>query len=159
MQFNMIRPWRKPPPEMWLDLCDQMGVLTIGSVAIECMHRPIATPSLPEMVEIEVRESILRDRNRTCIIQWELFNELWQPVLKQMMHPMALLARKIDPTRIILDESGGFADGANFYLPYQNTATKFNDIHNYPDGEFLKIGSAFSRSGVRGLKKKKENFL
>ena len=28
--FNMIRPWRKPPPEMWLDLCDQMGVLTVG---------------------------------------------------------------------------------------------------------------------------------
>ena len=85
-------------------------------MAIECMHRPIATPSLPEMVEIEVRESILRDRNRTCVIQWELFNELWQPVLKQMMHPMALLARKIDPTRIILDESGGFADGTNFYF-------------------------------------------
>ena len=70
--FNMIRPWRKPPPEMWLDLCDQMGVLTVGSIAIECMHRPIATPSLPEMVEIEVRESILRDRNRTCVIQLDL---------------------------------------------------------------------------------------
>ncbi|MEC7945845.1 MAG: sugar-binding domain-containing protein, partial [Bacteroidota bacterium] len=62
--FNMIRPWRKPPPKMWLDLCDEMGVLTVGSIAVECMHRPIATPSLPEMVEIEVRESIMRDRNR-----------------------------------------------------------------------------------------------
>ena len=156
--FNMIRPWRKPPPEMWLDLCDQMGVLTIGSIAIECMHRPIATPSLPEMVEIEVRESILRDRNRTCVIQWELFNELWQPVLKQMMHPMALLARKIDPTRIILDESGGFADGANFYLPYQNTATKFNDIHNYPGWRvFENWISAFQGVGLDVQEKKARN--
>ena len=156
--FNMIRPWRKPPPEMWLDLCDEMGVLTIGSIVVECMHRPIATPSLPEMVEIEVRESILRDRNRTCVIQWELFNELWQPVLKQMMHPMALLARKIDPTRIILDESGGFADGANFYLPYQNTATKFNDIHNYPGWRvFENWISAFEGVGLDEEEKKLRN--
>ena len=28
--FNMIRPWRKTPP-MWLDLADEMGVLTVGS--------------------------------------------------------------------------------------------------------------------------------
>ena len=31
--FNMIRPWRKPPPPMWLDLADEMGVLTVGSLA------------------------------------------------------------------------------------------------------------------------------
>ncbi|ANQ51452.1 glycoside hydrolase family 2 [Flammeovirga sp. MY04] len=130
--FNMIRPWRKPPPRKWLDLCDEMGVLTIGSLAIECMHRPIASPMLPEMVEIEVRESILRDRNRTCVIQWELFNELWQPVLIQMLHPMALLARELDPTRLILDESGGFANGANIYLPGEKVAVKFSDIHTYP---------------------------
>ncbi|OHX64181.1 hypothetical protein NH26_21490 [Flammeovirga pacifica] len=130
--FNMIRPWRKPPPRKWLDLCDEMGVLTIGSLAIECMHRPIASPMLPEMVEIEVRESVLRDRNRTCVIQWELFNELWQPVLIEMLHPMALLARELDPTRLILDESGGFANGANIYLPNEKVAIKFSDIHNYP---------------------------
>ena len=160
--FNMIRPWRKPPPKMWLDLCDEMGVLTVGSIAIECMHRPIATPALPEMVEIEVRESILRDRNRTCVIQWELFNELWQPVLKQMMHPMALLARDIDPTRIILDESGGFANGANFYLPYQKEAVKFNDIHNYPGwrvfenwiSAFLGVGLSENQKRAKGLPKK-----
>ncbi|WP_281613077.1 sugar-binding domain-containing protein [Flammeovirga sp. SubArs3] len=134
--FNMIRPWRKPPPRKWLDLCDEMGVLTVGSLAIECMHRPIASPMLPDMVETEVRESILRDRNRTCVIQWELFNELWQPVLIQMLHPMALLARDLDPTRLVLDESGGFANGANIYQPYEKVAIKFSDIHTYPGYNF-----------------------
>lgn len=134
--FNLIRPWRKPPPRKWLELCDEMGVLTIGSLAIECMHRPIASPMLPDMVETEVRESVLRDRNRTCVIQWELFNELWQPVLIQMLHPMALLARELDPTRLILDESGGFANGANIYLPYEKVAVKFSDIHTYPGWKF-----------------------
>jgi hypothetical protein len=130
--FNMIRPWRKPPPPMWLDLCDEMGVLTVGSLAIECMDFPVESPNLPGWVENEVRESILRDRNRACVVQWELFNELKRPVLMRLLHPMAMLARELDPTRLILDESGGWAQGANMYLPYQSVATKFNDIHDYP---------------------------
>ena len=79
-----------------------------------------------------MRESILRDRNRTCVVQWELFNELKRPVLKRLLHPMSMLARQLDPTRLILDESGGWAQGANMYLPYESEPTKFNDIHDYP---------------------------
>ncbi|KPL05636.1 hypothetical protein AMJ85_11520 [candidate division BRC1 bacterium SM23_51] len=130
--FNMIRPWRKPPPPMWLDLADEMGVMTVGSMAIECMDLPVESARLPRWVENEVRESILRDRNRACVVQWELFNELKRPVLKQMLHPMAMLARQLDPTRLILDESGGWAQGANLYLPSESEPTKFNDIHDYP---------------------------
>ncbi|MHC4351404.1 MAG: glycoside hydrolase family 2 protein [Planctomycetota bacterium] len=130
--FNMIRPWRKPPPPMWLDLCDEIGVLTVGSLAVECMDYPAESARLPGWVENEVRESILRDRNRTCVVQWELFNELKRPVLKQLLHPMSMLARQLDPTRMILDESGGWAQGANLYLPYESEPTKFNDIHDYP---------------------------
>ncbi|MCF7973916.1 MAG: hypothetical protein K9N55_08880 [Phycisphaerae bacterium] len=130
--FNMIRPWRKPPPPMWLDLADEMGVLTVGSLAIECMDLPMESARLPGWVENEVRQSILRDRNRTCVVQWELFNELKRPVLKQMLHPMSMLARQLDPTRLILDESGGWAQGAHMYLPYESEPLKFNDIHDYP---------------------------
>ena len=134
--FNMIRPWRHPPPQIWLNLADEMGILVVGSPALECMTLPIATPYLSNQVENEIRESILRDRNRTCIVQWELFNELHRPVLKQLMRPMALLARNLDPTRLILDESGGWAFGANMYLPTEYEPMKFNDIHNYP-GPFI----------------------
>ncbi len=130
--FNMIRPWRKPPPPMWLDLADEMGVLTVGSLAIECMDFPRESPRLKGWVENEVRESILRDRSRTCVVQWELFNELKRPVLKEMLEPMVKLARQLDPTRLILDESGGWAFGANMYLPKSLEPTKFNDIHDYP---------------------------
>ncbi len=134
--FNMIRPWRRPPAPMWLDLADEMGVLVVGSPALECMRLPLSTPYLPTRVENEVRAAVLRDRNRACVVQWELFNELHRPVLKQMMRPMAMLTRDLDPTRLILDESGGWAFGANMYLPYAHEPTKFNDIHNYP-GPFI----------------------
>ena len=134
--FNMIRPWRKPPPKMWLDLCDEAGVMTVGSMAIECMDFPFESARLPRWAENEIRESILRDRNRTCVVQWELFNELKRPVLIQLLHPMSMLARKLDPTRMILDESGGWAQGASMFLPYESEPTRFNDIHDYP-GPFV----------------------
>ena len=129
--FNMIRPWRKPPPPMWLDLCDEMGMMTVGSLVVECMERPVSTPYLTQRVENELRQSILRDRNRTCVVMWELFNELHRPILIQLLRPMSLLARELDPTRLILDESGGWAEGAKMYLPYERTGFKFNDIHDY----------------------------
>jgi hypothetical protein len=157
--FNMIRPWRHPPVPMWLDLADEMGVLVVGSPVLECMTLPLSTPYLPERVENEVRRTILRDRNRACIVQWELFNELHRPVLKQLMRPMALLTRSLDPTRLILDESGGWAFGANMYLPNDYEPTKFNDIHNYPgpfinkfhyDG-YLSIGLTEKEKNEKGL--------
>ena len=57
--FNMIRPWRKPPPKMWLELCDELGVLVVGSLVVECMYRPISTPRLPFVVENELKKTIL----------------------------------------------------------------------------------------------------
>ena len=119
--FNMIRPWRKPAPQMWLDLCDEMGVLTVGSLVVECMYRPISTPRLSFVVENELRKTILTNRNRTCIVQWELFNEINRPILAQMLNSMSVLARELDPTRMILDESGGWGEGANIYLPFERT--------------------------------------
>lgn len=157
--FNMIRPWRKPPPKEWLHLTDSLGVLTVGSMAIECMDMPIETAYLPKRVENEITQSILRDRNHPSIVQWELFNEIRRPVLANMLKPMSLKARELDPTRMILDESGGWAEGANLYLPYSNIAFKFNDIHNYPgpninnnkfDG-FLTIGNTAEENKKRGL--------
>jgi beta-galactosidase/beta-glucuronidase len=127
--FNMIRPWRHPTTSMWLDLADEMGVMVVGSPALECMRLPLSSPYLPSRVSREVEQTLLKDRNRTCIVQWELFNELHRPVLKQLMRPMAMLSRDLDPTRLILDESGGWAFGANMYLPYEKEPTKFNDIH------------------------------
>jgi hypothetical protein len=160
--FNMIRPWRKPPPKMWLDLCDSIGVMTVGSLVVECMHRPVSTPYLAKWVELEVRESILRDRNRACVVQWELFNEANRPVLQQIMHSMSVLAQELDPSRLILDESGG-TKGAYMYLPYQDNPLRINDIHTYPGGQVNqeqynrcliigKTGEEQKAMGLKGLK-------
>ncbi|MEM9227167.1 MAG: glycoside hydrolase family 2 TIM barrel-domain containing protein, partial [Verrucomicrobiota bacterium] len=135
--FNMIRPWRKPPPPMWLDLCDEMGMLVVGGMPIECMGRwPTATPELEYRIVKTVEDAVLRDRNRASVVQWELFNEILRPELARLKHPVALLTRELDPTRLILDESGGFSGGANIYLPYQFETVPFNDVHAYPGFPF-----------------------
>ena len=157
--FNMIRPWRRPSAPMWLDLADEMGVLVVGSPALECMRLPLSTPYLPSRVEHEIHQTVLRDRNRACVVQWELFNEIHRPILKQMMRPMAILTRELDPTRLILDESGGWAFGARMYLPYQYEPTRFNDIHNYPGplinerlfNGYLTIGMTEDEKKAKGL--------
>ncbi len=157
--FNMIRPWRKPPLPAWLDLADELGVLVVGSLSVECMGKPNATPYLARRVENELRETVLRDRNHASIVQWELFNELHQPVLMNMLHSMSMVARELDPTRLILDESGGWAEGANLYLPYEFEPTKFNDIHTYPGpnitqsrfNDFLVIAKTQKEKQAMGL--------
>ena len=63
--FNMIRPWRKPPPPMWLDLCDEMGVLIVGSLAVECMDFPVRiTKSATLGRERSAREHSTRSQPR-----------------------------------------------------------------------------------------------
>ncbi len=130
--FNMLRPWRRPPAPEWLDLADEMGVLVIGSPALECMDLPVSTPDLPNRVINELTQTILRDRNRASIVLWELYNEIRRPILKQMMAETAMMARELDPSRLILDESGGWAFGAKVYLPYERNFVNFNDVHTYP---------------------------
>ena len=138
---------------MWLDMCDEMGVLVIGGLPIECMRRwPTVTPHLRDRIENEVRSAILRDRNRACIVQWEIFNEIMREDLERLKHSTSMLARRLDPTRLILDESGGFAGGANIYLPYQFEPQVFNDVHSYPgaplnDTSLRQVPHAFEDAG------------
>ena len=130
--FNMIRPWRKPPPPFVYDLADEMGIMFVGGLPVECMiYWPATGPHMGRRIEIEVRESILRDRNHACIVQWELFNEIHRPELKRLKRPMMILARELDPTRMIVDESGGFT-GASVALPGSREATSYNEVHTYP---------------------------
>ncbi len=135
--INLIRPWRRPLPTEIYDLADEIGMLYVGGVAIECMNYfPQITPHTQLDVEREFCEMIVRDKNHPCIIIWELFNEIHRMPLKRLKHKVSIAGRAKDPTRIILDESGGFAGGTNLYRPYSSTPVVINDIHNYPGSPF-----------------------
>jgi hypothetical protein len=130
--FNVLRPWRKPPPPPILDLADEMGIMIVGAPPIECMdYWPQLVPETDERIAGEIREFVLRDRNHPSLIYWELFNEILRPGLKRLKHDMSLLARDLDASRIVIDESGGYSEGASAYLPRRYDSEPINELHSY----------------------------
>lgn len=130
--LNLLRPWRRPVPPMILEEADAAGLLVIASPAVECMSCwPTATPEAPARIRHEIRQLVLRDRNHASIIWWEMFNEVTRIELARLIPHMSLTARELDPTRLILDESGGWADGAHFYLPYSTERQTLSELHSY----------------------------
>ena len=144
--LNLIRPWRKPQPPVVYDLADEMGLLMVGALPIECMeHWPRMTPQIYQRLDQEVSEMVLRDRNHASIILWEMFNELWRAPLVSFKHKACLVARANDPDRLILDEAGGFAGSARMYMPGSRTPFEINDIHRYAGGPLSRSGYEFFR--------------
>jgi hypothetical protein len=139
--FNLIRPWRKPQPPIVYDLADEMGMLFVGTMPVECMSRwPTMTPYAERRIVNEVRESVRRDRNHPCIVMWEIFNEIMRPALQRIKPRVSRQARALDPSRLILDESGGFGGGAFVYPPNSTEPTQINDVHSYPGAPFDQAG-------------------
>ena len=130
--FNTLRPWRKPPVPWLLDMADELGILMIGAPALECMNeKPAIAGQMNRRVFHEIEAMVRRDRNHPSIIMWELFNEVKRDAIGRLKHESCLRARAIDPTRLIIDESGGWADGCKAYLPRSREPQPFNEIHTY----------------------------
>ena len=68
--INMIRPWRKPQPPVVYEMADEMGVLFVGALPVECMDSwPALSPYTQDRILTEVTESVRRDRNHPSIDQ------------------------------------------------------------------------------------------
>jgi arylsulfatase A-like enzyme len=152
--FNLLRPWRMPPVPSTLDLADELGVLIVGSPPIECMNQwPALTPALERRWTREMEDLVRRDRNHASVVMWETGNEVVRRSLYLLRHKVSLAARRLDPTRLILDESGGrswsygghphllnrgadydglaFARGPHLYLPGETVPRPIDDFHIY----------------------------
>jgi hypothetical protein len=131
--INMVRPWRKPQPSVVYDMADELGVLYVGALPIECMGNwPRITPWTADRIATEIKEMINRDRNHPSIVIWEMFNEIMRDGLRRLKHRASLLAREIDGSRLIIDEAGGYAGGCSVYRPGSREPEIINDVHDYP---------------------------
>jgi hypothetical protein len=151
--FNLLRFWQIPLHPMVLDAADELGMLICEEPPIEWIKD---SPHLRRRCTTEVRELVLRDRNRPCVAMWNILNEsshftdLRRPItstiddwlaenqehlqstqIQQIKEELCLLARSLDPTRLIIDDSGGWVGGANVYLPRSARPVPIEDLHIY----------------------------
>jgi len=108
--FNGARLHEKVFEERFLYHADRMGYLVWGEYpnwGVDTNDREVLSIYLPEWLE-----SIERDYNHPSIIGWCPYNETWS---KLQYHPnvsmIALATKHADPTRPVIDVSGGYHAG------------------------------------------------
>ena len=130
--YNYIRAHLKPSPPEILDLADEMGVLISAEPPMGWI---LPTPAAAERAEREVREFVLRDRNRPSVIFWCLFNELTdEATIGLRRYELMKLTHRLDPSRLVVGISGCW-DSKNgetdCYRPYENKLSKFTAAGAY----------------------------
>ncbi len=135
--FNFIRAHLKPPNPYYLDLADEMGILIEAEPSIGWISK---SPQTERRCRTEIEGMIRRDRNHPCIVFWCLMNEAYHfrsftmPEIKRMTDRLSRAARSMDPTRLMMDTSGGTGgDGAGtlVMLPNIERVVQIQDAHAY----------------------------
>ena len=80
MGVNAVRCSHNPPPQAWLDLCDEMGLLVDDEI-FDMWEKP-KTPFdygnyFNEWCERDVANWVRRDRNHPSLIMWSIGNEIY----------------------------------------------------------------------------------
>ena len=134
--FNMIRSHVRPAPPGYLDITDRLGILVYAETSLAWIR---TSPRLLEHGEREIRELIERDRNHPSVVIWGILEENPPASAEASDHFMSF-ARALDPTRVILDNSGGsltldqdfgWLDRAHVLPDRESVKQKILDIHAY----------------------------
>lgn len=124
--FNAVRTSHYPNDPMWLDLCDEYGLLVVDEANFEA-HDNYATlcrhPSWERSIFERIQRMVIRDRNHPSIYAWSLCNESGNGE----NHDLAgRWIRRNDPNRLIHHEGAlkiNWHQGGNSF-------DKVGDIHN-----------------------------
>lgn len=136
--YNFMRAHLRPPEPWYLDLADEMGILIEGEPAIGWIVNSSETEG---RCRREIEAMLLRDRNHPSIVFWCLLNEAYHFLgftmeqVKVLTASLAQSARKLDPTRLMMDTSGGagsgIGGGTSVMLPNSNETAEIIDAHAY----------------------------
>jgi hypothetical protein len=134
--FNMMRVHIRPAVPGFLDLTDRLGMLVYAESSLAWIQE---TPRLIDHARREVTALIERDRNHPSVVFWGIFNEHRGPSARYS-DALIRTARALDPTRVIIDNSGGslavdqdfgWIDRAMVVADRSTTREPLQDIHIY----------------------------
>lgn len=135
--FNLVRLHIKTAPEITLELADELGLLIYEEPPIGWIQK---SQHLAERCEREVREMVLRDRNHPSVVIWGMLNEsgnagyVVNGGAQLVKDDLCRLARELDPSRLVIDDSGGVnatREPARMIRPYHDEFEVFDDLHIY----------------------------
>jgi hypothetical protein len=134
--FNLIRVHLRPAAPGLLDLTDRLGMLVYAETSLAWLQD---TPRLLDHGRREVTALIERDRNHPSVVFWGIFNEHRAPAARYA-DALVRTARALDPTRVVLDDSGGtlamdqdygWANRATVVPNRSTTRVPVHDLHVY----------------------------
>ncbi|MDQ1257771.1 MAG: hypothetical protein QG656_2377 [Candidatus Hydrogenedentes bacterium] len=133
--FNMMRLHIKTAPRITLDLADEIGMLLYEEPPIGWIKK---SNEMKERCEREVREMILRDRNHPSVVIWGMLNEsgnagyVTKGGAQLIKDDLCALARSLDPSRLIIDDSGGVnatREPGRMMRPYKTELEPYDELH------------------------------
>lgn len=148
--FNLIRIHIRPSVPGFFDLTDRHGMLVYAESSL-CWI--LDTPRLLDHGRREVTAMIERDRNHPSVVFWGIFNEHRAPAARYA-GDLIRTARALDPTRVIVDNSGGtlamdqdfgWADRATVVPNRETRRVPLHDVHLY-------IGAPLTRAACDWLR-------
>jgi hypothetical protein len=122
--LNMLRCHIKINDPRYYYWCDRLGVLMMYDFPSASIYTPKARANW----EATFRAALDRDYSHPCIFSWILFNETWgleehqRPESWRWVRDMYYLAKQLDPTRLVEDNST--------YL-WDHVTTDINSWHFY----------------------------
>src|SRR5690606_15749263 len=128
--FNMMRLHVKPAPKATLEAADELGMLLYEEPPIGRIRK---SRFMKERCERAVREMILRDRNHPSVVIWGMLHATGGGA-HAIKDGLCTLARSLDPSRIVIDDSGGVTvtrEGSRLMRPYHDTLEAYDDLHIY----------------------------
>ncbi|MCP4644404.1 MAG: hypothetical protein GY851_28430 [bacterium] len=135
--FNLIRLHIKTAPAITLELADELGLMVYEEPPIGWIKK---SRWMKDRCEREVREMILRDRNHPCVVIWGMLNEsgnagyVVNGGAQIVKEDLCRLARSLDPSRVIIDDSGGVnatREPGRYMRPYHDELLTYDDLHIY----------------------------
>ena len=134
--FNLIRSHLRPAAPGFLDLADKMGMLIYAETSLAWIRD---SPRMLDHGRREVQALIERDFNHPSVVFWGLLNEN-VPAATLISDALVRHARALDPTRVIVDNSGGsmavdqdfgWIDRASVVPSRETVRQKILDVHLY----------------------------
>lgn len=130
MGFNGARIHQKIEDPRYYYWCDKLGFLIweeMPSIIFWRISRLVPGRESRDQFKVEMKEMIRRDFNHPSVIVWTIFNESWG-LHDAMFNPFARtwwlecvdLAHELDPTRLVVDNSG-----------WLHRKTDIFDVHHY----------------------------